>query len=828
MGRIGLALSGGGFRATLYHLGLIRFLRDAGVLPQVSHITSVSGGSIIAAHLVLNWTRYTGSEQDFDDVTKELLDFVRLDVRNRVVRRYPLAVLANGLRWLARFGTSRQLTRPGLLEAHYEKFLFGDRCLYELPAVPQLYILATNVNEGCLCSFTRSGLLVQRRMPDGTRRFEPIPSALATIPMAVTASSAFPGFFPPLQLTATDVGADESRFPPHFFTDGGVYDNLGVRMFRWIQESWIGHDSPLRVDDFHDLDAALEAIQAATATAEPTPLSRLAELVQSRHSEKGRPRLSAESLPTALWNVIVRDQLYRHPAFEQLELDDQQAADLKRLDARGRRLDQGDHLWLNRFLVNAAFQQTTGNALLRANRTEFQAVIVSDAGKQFTVARRTKGSGLLGTAMRATDILMDRVWQLENGQFGTEPGFVFAPMSLTVHLADDPETLHPEIQKQVTSTRTDLDRFSELEISGLVRHGYAVMRKVCRSRPDLFGKQLPDGPPWDPVAWRPNTTTSPRAASETTVHARDLQASAQRQILGRLFDLRDWPTYVFVPLILFLVIGVPSFAYTRYQIARRSSMIVDAITLSNPDFQLVLQLARQNAVPGQWKTLAAEEVTESPASNVTEFELVTDTRVLDMRAWKRGADDPEHPIISYRRLLVRRIADGPTEEKPTDGSGILRLQQFTSIHDVSFRCDAESLHPVFRLAPHTLPNGKQGYLAEFELDLSSVPAGQDFAVGFETMITTVEAETGDERVVFPIIAKTDVASLWVLLPPGEPCHHFDLIVYDPATPSKVRSLKPTYDFQMADGSLFGWMIVAPQDKHIYECTWFSRADATGR
>ena len=55
MKKIGLALSGGGFRATLYHLGLVRFLRDAGLLRQVTHITSVSGGSIIAAHLALNW-----------------------------------------------------------------------------------------------------------------------------------------------------------------------------------------------------------------------------------------------------------------------------------------------------------------------------------------------------------------------------------------------------------------------------------------------------------------------------------------------------------------------------------------------------------------------------------------------------------------------------------------------------------------------------------------------------------------------------------------------------------------------------------------------------
>ena len=92
MRRIGLALSGGGFRATLFHLGMVRFLREANILPEVTHITSVSGGSVLAAHLVLNWHRYTDSLKEFDAAAAELIRFVQLDVRNRVVRRFPLAM----------------------------------------------------------------------------------------------------------------------------------------------------------------------------------------------------------------------------------------------------------------------------------------------------------------------------------------------------------------------------------------------------------------------------------------------------------------------------------------------------------------------------------------------------------------------------------------------------------------------------------------------------------------------------------------------------------------------------------------------------------------
>lgn len=120
MNRFGLALSGGGFRASLYHLGLVRFLRDAGILPRVTHISAVSGGSVIAAHLVLNWDRYNGSPNEFEAAASELLSFVRLDVRNRITRRFPLSL---PLRWQRRLlGLSnRKLTRTGLLEYHYEK-----------------------------------------------------------------------------------------------------------------------------------------------------------------------------------------------------------------------------------------------------------------------------------------------------------------------------------------------------------------------------------------------------------------------------------------------------------------------------------------------------------------------------------------------------------------------------------------------------------------------------------------------------------------------------------------------------------------------------------
>src|SRR5262249_36234748 len=101
---------------------------------------------------------------------------------------------------------------------------------------------------------------------------------LATVAMAVTASSAFPGFFPPLELTGADVGANAGEFGRQAYTDGGVFDNLGVRMFRCLERPFLA-DSPLSREDFFDFQGVVEALTEASKSSEETPLRRLAQIL---------------------------------------------------------------------------------------------------------------------------------------------------------------------------------------------------------------------------------------------------------------------------------------------------------------------------------------------------------------------------------------------------------------------------------------------------------------------------------------------------------------------------------------------------------------------
>jgi predicted acylesterase/phospholipase RssA len=851
--KIGLALSGGGFRASLYHLGLVRFLRDAGILSQVSHITSVSGGSILAAHLVLNWDRYNGSPDEFDAAASEFLSFVRLDVRNRILRRFPLIL---PLRWSGRLlgRSNRKLSRTGLLEYHYEKFLYGDTSLFELPEKPQLHILATNLSEGCLCSFHRNGLLMVRRQPGSTIRIDRIHIGLATVAMAVTASSAFPGFFPPLELTSVEVGANVGEFGRQAYTDGGVFDNLGIRMFRCLERQLLA-DNPLSREDFVDFPATIEVLRQATKSSEETPLRRLAQVLVGAGS-RPEPLLlpsvltSSNALPppseaangdreehvvSGLRDLLCRYQLHREPLFAGLKPVDPDAELLLRASLLGgRALDPHDQLWLNRHLLEAAFRQATGRACLRRLNRGLDCVLVSDVGKRFEVKSYQRAGGLVHTSMRATEIVMDRVWQLEIETFHDAPGFVFAPVTEVVEPADDPTALHPEIQRQAAHIRTDLDRFSMLEISSLVRHGYCVGRKACRARPDLFGAELPGNAPWDPVpgahgaepavpvAARPTPLSLLRKRvrgkpAPAAVDARTLQASALRRIWSTLLDYRDWVSYLYVPILVPILVLLPYVVVKSYQRSHRINQIVQSLSQSSRDLEHMSRLLDGPITP--WTGDTPEEVPSFDEPDLSGFEVLQDMRILDLRNWNpaaSGKSDPSSMIYGYRRLKVFK--------KPEKaGNNYFRIPLLPTSPLTQVRFPPQDVPARVRMSnvESSVP-GQTECRWEASFDFEKVPAGEYVDLIVEHLSPGQFMRRGENSttLTFEIQAETAEVTRWLLLPKGWEYRSFRIVRYKAGKPEKVETVKVVTEYLAEDYTILAYKLLSVDAGYTYEVTWY--------
>src|SRR5215831_15435806 len=87
-GRVGLALSGGGFRASLYHIGVLAKLAELDLLRHVEYLSCVSGGSIVGAHLYLEVRKLLQEKADAEITRKDFFDGVKTNIRTQIAAEW--------------------------------------------------------------------------------------------------------------------------------------------------------------------------------------------------------------------------------------------------------------------------------------------------------------------------------------------------------------------------------------------------------------------------------------------------------------------------------------------------------------------------------------------------------------------------------------------------------------------------------------------------------------------------------------------------------------------------------------------------------------------
>lgn len=228
---IALCLSGGGYRAMLFHTGSLWRLNELGYLPRLNRISSVSGGSITSAVLGLKWPKLAfGSSGVAANYVQQVVE--------------PIRALAG--RTIDQSSIVGGILTPGSIAdkvaGAYRDHLFGRATLQDLPSDPRFVINATNVQTAALFRFSRPYI--------ADYRLGRILNPEVELAVAVAASSAFPPVLSPLEIDfpasawtpSGDAREDLHREPflTHVvLTDGGVYDNLG------LETAWKRYDTIL-------------------------------------------------------------------------------------------------------------------------------------------------------------------------------------------------------------------------------------------------------------------------------------------------------------------------------------------------------------------------------------------------------------------------------------------------------------------------------------------------------------------------------------------------------------------------------------------------------
>jgi NTE family protein len=245
--RLGLSLSGGGYRATAFHLGTLKKLHQMGVLEKVDVMSTISGGSITGAYYCLNKNDFAAFEQSLYEglQRKNVIKKVLLSKTFLGLLLFALLFLVPAFYFLF---TKPAWLFPVLLvvmifflqrfqffifpvskriEKIYDQFFYQQKVLSSLPEKPLLVIGSTNLQTARPFTFTKTW------MQDSTYQFmKPSVQFIADdfpIARAVMASTCVPFAFTPVKIAKEFFKNPEDAKSIHpVLVDGGVYDNQGI------------------------------------------------------------------------------------------------------------------------------------------------------------------------------------------------------------------------------------------------------------------------------------------------------------------------------------------------------------------------------------------------------------------------------------------------------------------------------------------------------------------------------------------------------------------------------------------------------------------------
>lgn len=226
--KIALVLSGGGIRAMVFHLGVLKFMAENNLLERVNKISTVSGGSLIVGLIyqqsALNWPN-----------SNEFIAKVYPDLRQKLCN---CSMIAGAFkRLLNPLNLRFILSRANLLALTLKKDWNIGACLSDLPSTPEWSINGTTAESGKRFRFKRNDF--------GDYMLGYANSESFSLASALAVSAAFPGGFGPLAIKVSkynwlkkDSWNDTEPAKPiklnfkniHVY-DGGVYDNLGLEPY---------------------------------------------------------------------------------------------------------------------------------------------------------------------------------------------------------------------------------------------------------------------------------------------------------------------------------------------------------------------------------------------------------------------------------------------------------------------------------------------------------------------------------------------------------------------------------------------------------------------
>lgn len=216
--KIGIALSGGGIRATIFHLGVLKWMAENNMLEEIARISSVSGASLCVGLIYSHSNnRWPTSAEYLNSVLPKIQEVIlKKDIEKITLKRLIISPW-----WWNK--------KVNLLAKTLQKHWGISGKITDLEKSPVWYINCTTYETGKRFRFT------QENMGDYQLGYVEKPDI--SVADAAASSAGFPILIGPYKMRTDRYSWTESYYPNtdsiprdkyiHLW-DGGVYDNLGM------------------------------------------------------------------------------------------------------------------------------------------------------------------------------------------------------------------------------------------------------------------------------------------------------------------------------------------------------------------------------------------------------------------------------------------------------------------------------------------------------------------------------------------------------------------------------------------------------------------------
>jgi hypothetical protein len=304
--------------------------------------------------------------------------------------------------------------------------------------------------------------------------------------------------------------------------------------------------------------------------------------------------------------------------------------------------------------------------------------------------------------------------------------------------------------------------------------------------------------------------------SAATAEARTLQASAVRRIWSTLLDYRDWATFVYVPLLIPILVLLPYFVARSYQRSHRLNQLVEALAQGSRDLERMSFLLENNPTP--WAGEPAEEARNAEEPDLKGFEILQDSRIVDLRSWKpvqAGNSDPTSLAYIFRRMKV-------VKQPENAGNNHFRVALLLTSPKSAVRFPQQQLEGKLRMSPleSSFP-GQKEYRWEASFDFQRVPCGDFVDLLMEEHSPGQYLERGQNRsaLSFHIQAETAELNTWILMPRGKLYRDFRILRHPAGKPDKVEAVKVVTEYLAEDYSILAFKLLSLKPGSVYEISW---------